>query len=98
MESTHPDVIQQLLQDHVIKDCRLRNAEGEETELITETFTSKSAVRLACFKMMEFTSGKLLCSLESLLYVSHVSSFQFCQPCSALLISPIPMSAGGEHL
>lgn len=44
VESTHPDVIQQLLQDHVIKECRLRNAEGEETELITETFTSKSAV------------------------------------------------------
>ncbi|XP_027534696.1 general transcription and DNA repair factor IIH helicase subunit XPB [Neopelma chrysocephalum] len=44
VESTHPDVIQQLLQDHIIKDCRLRNAEGEETELITETFTSKSAI------------------------------------------------------
>ncbi|CAN0221042.1 general transcription and DNA repair factor IIH helicase/translocase subunit XPB isoform X1 [Athene noctua] len=44
VESTHPDVIQQLLQDHVIRDCRLRNAEGEETELITETFTSKSAI------------------------------------------------------
>uniref|UniRef100_A0A8D2NLN6 General transcription and DNA repair factor IIH helicase/translocase subunit XPB n=1 Tax=Zosterops lateralis melanops TaxID=1220523 RepID=A0A8D2NLN6_ZOSLA len=44
VESTHPDVIQQLLQDHVIKECRLRNAEGEETELITETFTSKSAI------------------------------------------------------
>ncbi|XP_025909579.1 general transcription and DNA repair factor IIH helicase subunit XPB isoform X2 [Nothoprocta perdicaria] len=44
VESTHPDVIQQLLQDQVIKECRLRNAEGEETELITETFTSKSAI------------------------------------------------------
>ncbi|XP_026503165.1 general transcription and DNA repair factor IIH helicase subunit XPB [Terrapene carolina triunguis] len=44
VESTHPEVIQQLLQDHVIKECRLRNAEGEETELITETFTSKSAI------------------------------------------------------
>ena len=49
MESTYPDVIQQLLQDHVIRDCRLRNAEGEETELITETFTSKSAVCLCMF-------------------------------------------------
>lgn len=49
MESTHPDVIQQLLQDTVIKECRLRNAEGEETELITETFTSKSAVCPAIF-------------------------------------------------
>ncbi|KFV45920.1 TFIIH basal transcription factor complex helicase XPB subunit, partial [Tyto alba] len=44
VESTHPDVIQQLLQDCVIRDCRLRNAEGEETELITETFTSKSVI------------------------------------------------------
>ncbi|KAH0621273.1 hypothetical protein JD844_022381 [Phrynosoma platyrhinos] len=43
VESTHPEVIQQLLQDPVIRDCRLRNAEGKETELITETFTSKSA-------------------------------------------------------
>ncbi|XP_028920075.1 general transcription and DNA repair factor IIH helicase subunit XPB isoform X2 [Ornithorhynchus anatinus] len=43
VESSHPDVIQQLLQDQVIRDCRLRNAEGEETELITETFTGKSA-------------------------------------------------------
>lgn len=44
VESTHPEVIQQLLQDQVIRECRLRNAEGEETELITETFKSKSAV------------------------------------------------------
>ncbi|XP_038603260.1 general transcription and DNA repair factor IIH helicase subunit XPB [Tachyglossus aculeatus] len=44
VESSHPDVIQQLLQDQVIRDCRLRNAEGEETGLITETFTSKSAI------------------------------------------------------
>lgn len=45
VESSHPDVIQHLLQDPVIRECRLRNAEGEATELITETFTSKSAVR-----------------------------------------------------
>ncbi|XP_074857818.1 general transcription and DNA repair factor IIH helicase/translocase subunit XPB isoform X1 [Carettochelys insculpta] len=44
VESTHPEVIQQLLQDSIIKECRLRNAEGEETELITETFMSKSAI------------------------------------------------------
>ncbi|XP_054828428.1 general transcription and DNA repair factor IIH helicase subunit XPB [Eublepharis macularius] len=44
VESTHPEVIQQLLQDSVIRDCRLRNSEGEETELIMETFTSKSAI------------------------------------------------------
>ncbi|XP_001366494.1 general transcription and DNA repair factor IIH helicase subunit XPB [Monodelphis domestica] len=44
VESSHPDVIKELLQDQVIRECRLRNAEGEETELITETFTSKSAI------------------------------------------------------
>ncbi|XP_055966156.1 general transcription and DNA repair factor IIH helicase subunit XPB isoform X2 [Sorex fumeus] len=44
VESSHPDVIQHLLQDPVIRECRLRNAEGETTELITETFTSKSAI------------------------------------------------------
>ncbi|KAK7829646.1 hypothetical protein U0070_013332 [Myodes glareolus] len=44
VESSHPDVIQHLLQDPVIRECRLRNAEGEATELITETFTSKSAI------------------------------------------------------
>ncbi|XP_012980412.1 general transcription and DNA repair factor IIH helicase subunit XPB isoform X1 [Mesocricetus auratus] len=44
VESSHPDVIQHLLQDPVIRECRLRNAEGEATELITETFTSRSAI------------------------------------------------------
>ncbi|XP_052597751.1 general transcription and DNA repair factor IIH helicase subunit XPB isoform X2 [Peromyscus californicus insignis] len=44
VESSHPDVIQHLLQDTVIRECRLRNAEGDATELITETFTSKSAI------------------------------------------------------
>ncbi|XP_064419969.1 general transcription and DNA repair factor IIH helicase subunit XPB [Latimeria chalumnae] len=44
VESAHPDVIQQLLQDPVVKECRLRTAEGEEMELITETFSSKSAI------------------------------------------------------
>ncbi|CAH2305146.1 TFIIH basal transcription factor complex helicase XPB subunit isoform X1 [Pelobates cultripes] len=44
VESAHPEVIQELLQDGVIRSCRLRTAEGEETELITETFTSKSAI------------------------------------------------------
>ncbi|TSK62675.1 TFIIH basal transcription factor complex helicase XPB subunit [Bagarius yarrelli] len=34
--SAFPDVIQRLLQDPVIRDCRLRTAEGEEPELITE--------------------------------------------------------------
>ncbi|XP_053327611.1 general transcription and DNA repair factor IIH helicase subunit XPB [Spea bombifrons] len=47
VESAHPEVIQELLQDLVIRSCRLRNAEGEETELITETFTSKSAISKA---------------------------------------------------
>ncbi|XP_036740010.1 general transcription and DNA repair factor IIH helicase subunit XPB isoform X2 [Manis pentadactyla] len=44
VESSHPDVIQHLLQDPVIRECRLRNSDGEATELITETFTSKSAI------------------------------------------------------
>lgn len=52
VESTFPDVIQQLLQDPVIKECRLRmkaDAEDDETEFLTETFTSKSAVCLGMF-------------------------------------------------
>ncbi|XP_040295800.1 general transcription and DNA repair factor IIH helicase subunit XPB [Bufo bufo] len=44
VESAHPDVIQDLLKDSTIRSCRLRNEEGEETDLITETFTSKSAI------------------------------------------------------
>lgn len=44
VESTFPDVIQRLLQDPLIRDCRLRTAEGEEPELITEVISSKSAV------------------------------------------------------
>ncbi|VTJ87482.1 Hypothetical predicted protein [Marmota monax] len=53
VESSHPDVIQHLLQDPVIRECRLRNAEGEATDLITETFTSKSAIS----KMADSGSG-----------------------------------------
>ncbi|KAM7105529.1 general transcription and DNA repair factor IIH helicase/translocase subunit XPB [Molossus nigricans] len=44
VESSHPDVIQHLLQDPVIRECRLRSSEGEAMELLTETFTSKSAI------------------------------------------------------
>ncbi|XP_019573540.2 general transcription and DNA repair factor IIH helicase/translocase subunit XPB isoform X2 [Rhinolophus sinicus] len=44
VESSHPDVIQHLLQDPVIRECRLRSSEGEATELITETFTSRPAI------------------------------------------------------
>ncbi|KAG1942469.1 general transcription and DNA repair factor IIH helicase subunit XPB [Pimephales promelas] len=44
VESAFPDVIQRLLQDPVIRDCRLRSADGEETELITEVISSKSAI------------------------------------------------------
>uniref|UniRef100_A0A8K9XPS7 General transcription and DNA repair factor IIH helicase/translocase subunit XPB n=1 Tax=Oncorhynchus mykiss TaxID=8022 RepID=A0A8K9XPS7_ONCMY len=36
VESAFPEVIQRLLQDSVIRDCRLRTAEGTDTELITE--------------------------------------------------------------
>lgn len=45
VESGFPDVIQRLLQDTVIRECRLRTAEGVDTELITEVIHSKSAVR-----------------------------------------------------
>ena len=45
VESAFPEVIQRLLQDGVIRECRLRNAEGVDTELITEVLRSKSAVR-----------------------------------------------------
>ncbi|XP_062383346.1 general transcription and DNA repair factor IIH helicase subunit XPB [Sardina pilchardus] len=44
VESAFPEVIQRLLQDAVVKDCRLRTAEGDETELITEVISSKSAI------------------------------------------------------
>ncbi|KAK1798115.1 hypothetical protein P4O66_000612 [Electrophorus voltai] len=44
VESVFPDVIQRLLQDPVIRDCRLRTAEGGETELITEIISSKPAI------------------------------------------------------
>ncbi|TRY74213.1 hypothetical protein DNTS_002857 [Danionella cerebrum] len=44
VETAFPDVIQRLLQDAVIRDCRLRSAEGEETELITEIISSKPAI------------------------------------------------------
>ncbi|XP_078713091.1 general transcription and DNA repair factor IIH helicase/translocase subunit XPB isoform X3 [Lampetra fluviatilis] len=45
VESAFPDVIQQLLQDDVVKQCRLRSEEGE-TPLINETFSGKSALQL----------------------------------------------------
>ncbi|CAL8351049.1 unnamed protein product [Merluccius merluccius] len=44
VESAFPEVIQNLLQDAVIRDCRLRTADGGDTELLTEVITSKSAI------------------------------------------------------
>lgn len=44
VESAFPDVIQRLLQDNVVRECRLRNAEGGDTELITEVIQSKPAI------------------------------------------------------
>uniref|UniRef100_A0A674NMJ8 General transcription and DNA repair factor IIH helicase/translocase subunit XPB n=1 Tax=Takifugu rubripes TaxID=31033 RepID=A0A674NMJ8_TAKRU len=44
-ESAFPDVIQRLLQDNVIRECRLRTDDGADTELITEVIHSKSAIR-----------------------------------------------------
>ncbi|CAM9286036.1 unnamed protein product [Lampetra fluviatilis] len=46
VESAFPDVIQQLLQDDVVKQCRLRSEEGE-TPLINETFSGKSALQVS---------------------------------------------------
>uniref|UniRef100_A0AAY5L178 General transcription and DNA repair factor IIH helicase/translocase subunit XPB n=1 Tax=Esox lucius TaxID=8010 RepID=A0AAY5L178_ESOLU len=43
VESAFPEVIQRLLQDSVIRECRLRTAEGVDTDLITEVIHSKSA-------------------------------------------------------
>ncbi|KAG7222325.1 hypothetical protein INR49_016370, partial [Caranx melampygus] len=53
VESAFPDVIQRLLQDNVIRECRLRNAEGGDTELITEVIHSKSAVPEDIFSYYE---------------------------------------------
>ncbi|RVE74364.1 hypothetical protein OJAV_G00021390 [Oryzias javanicus] len=44
VESAFPDVIQRLLQDSVIRECRLRTAGGADSELITEVIHSKSAI------------------------------------------------------
>ncbi|XP_033842277.1 general transcription and DNA repair factor IIH helicase subunit XPB [Periophthalmus magnuspinnatus] len=44
VESAFPDVIQHLLQDSVVRECRLRNTDGGDTELITEVIHSKSAI------------------------------------------------------
>lgn len=44
VESAFPDVIQHLLQDNLIRECRLRGADGSDPELITEVIHSKSAV------------------------------------------------------
>uniref|UniRef100_A0A6Q2Y3H5 General transcription and DNA repair factor IIH helicase/translocase subunit XPB n=1 Tax=Esox lucius TaxID=8010 RepID=A0A6Q2Y3H5_ESOLU len=44
VESAFPEVIQRLLQDSVIRECRLRTAEGVDTDLITEVIHSKSAI------------------------------------------------------
>uniref|UniRef100_G3PR72 General transcription and DNA repair factor IIH helicase/translocase subunit XPB n=1 Tax=Gasterosteus aculeatus TaxID=69293 RepID=G3PR72_GASAC len=44
VESAFPDVIQRLLQDSVIRECRLRTADGADAELITEVIQSKSVV------------------------------------------------------
>uniref|UniRef100_G3PR60 Excision repair cross-complementation group 3 n=1 Tax=Gasterosteus aculeatus TaxID=69293 RepID=G3PR60_GASAC len=44
VESAFPDVIQRLLQDSVIRECRLRTADGADAELITEVIQSKSVI------------------------------------------------------
>lgn len=58
VESAFPDVIQRLLQDNVIRECRLRAADGTDAELITEVIHSKSAVcKWTFFKL------KLMCKI-----------------------------------
>ncbi|XP_023188774.1 TFIIH basal transcription factor complex helicase XPB subunit [Xiphophorus maculatus] len=47
VESAFPDVIQHLLQDNLIRECRLRGADGSDPELITEVIHSKSAISKA---------------------------------------------------
>ncbi|XP_002732918.2 general transcription and DNA repair factor IIH helicase/translocase subunit XPB-like [Saccoglossus kowalevskii] len=53
VESRHPDVIQKLLKDHVIQECRLRRdindpdqPEAEGDDLIVSKISSKSALQL----------------------------------------------------
>lgn len=64
VESAFPEVIQRLLQDSVIRNSRLRNAEGEETELITETFSSKSAVgaRSIIYALLSGARNSVVCA------------------------------------
>lgn len=58
VESAFPDVIQRLLQDNVIRECRLRTADGADTELITEVIHSKSAVWLQHAFCFHFKSSE----------------------------------------
>ncbi|XP_034049010.1 general transcription and DNA repair factor IIH helicase subunit XPB isoform X2 [Thalassophryne amazonica] len=44
VESTFPDVIQHLLQDRVVRECRLRTADGSDADLITGVIHSKPAI------------------------------------------------------
>uniref|UniRef100_A0A3B3UYH0 General transcription and DNA repair factor IIH helicase/translocase subunit XPB n=1 Tax=Poecilia latipinna TaxID=48699 RepID=A0A3B3UYH0_9TELE len=47
IKSAFPDVIQNLLQDNLIRECRLRGADGSDPELITEVIHSKSVISKA---------------------------------------------------
>lgn len=71
VESAFPDVIQRLLQDNVIRECRLRTADGADTELITEVIHSKSAV---CFFLITLNVLKILLSFNIIFTFQHTFS------------------------
>lgn len=71
VESAFPDVIQRLLQDNVIRECRLRTADGADTELITEVIHSKSAV---CFFLITLNVLKILLSFNIIFQFQHTFS------------------------
>ncbi|MEQ2217043.1 hypothetical protein XENOCAPTIV_005437, partial [Xenoophorus captivus] len=54
VESAFPDVIQTLLQDNVIRECRLRGADGSDPKLITEVILSKSALEYPLLAEYDF--------------------------------------------
>lgn len=77
VESAFPDVIQRLLQDPVIRDCRLRTTEGEEPELITEVISNKPAVseHTSSFSASQVITCALFCTFVVLLCTSDMYTF-----------------------
>ena len=52
MESQHPDVIQRLLKDPEIQECRLRNSVDSNDGLIAQSQT-KAGIQVFCLKFFE---------------------------------------------